>query len=280
MKNLKELIQTALKEDLGDSGDVTTLATVATDVQGSAKIIAKAEGIIAGGFVVEKVFAAVDPLLQVKTSVEDGARVKPGQKIVDISGAYYSILIGERTALNFFCRLSGIATLTAKFVALVAGTGVKILDTRKTTPGLRALEKYAVRMGGGQNHRSGLYDMVLIKENHIAAAGGIKEAITSCTDYLQRQKLNLKIEIETRNLSDVAQALNFNVDRIMLDNMSCKEIKEAVALINKRVEVEISGGVNLDNIQEYAQTGVDYISIGALTHSAKVLDLSLLIDST
>lgn len=278
IKNLTELIQNALEEDLGEMGDITTLATVSAKAQGTAKIIAKETGIIAGGFVVEKVFAIIDSYVNVDLRLEDGSEVRSGDTAVIISGPLRSILTGERTALNFLCRLSGIATVTSQFVKLTASSHAKILDTRKTTPGFRMLEKYAVRMGGGHNHRSGLHDMVLIKENHIAAAGGIEKAITSCQKYLTKNQLDLKIEVETRNLEEVKQVLKFKVDRIMLDNMNVAQIRQAVALVNKQVEIEISGGINLQNVAEYAQTGVDYISVGQLTHSAKALDFSLLVE--
>jgi len=278
IKNLTEIIQMALQEDLCDVGDITSIATVPEKSTGNAKIIAKEEGIIAGGFVVEQVFQLVDPALHVEIKSEDGSSVQVGQKVIFISGPLRSILTGERTALNFLCRLSGIATLTSQIVKATANTNVKILDTRKTTPGLRWLEKYAVRMGGGVNHRIGLYDMILIKENHITAAGGIKNAVLRCRYYLQQNNLDLKIEVETRNLDELEQALQMRVDRIMLDNMTVEQVKQAVALTNNRVKLEISGGINLDNISDYAQTGVDYISSGLLTHSAKAFDFSLLVE--
>ena len=277
MKNLTELIQNTLGEDLGDIGDITSLATVPKNSTGKAKIITKQEGIIAGGFVVDKVFSLVDPTVNIDIKIDDGTYVQTGQEVIAISGPLQSILTGERTALNFLCRLSGIATLTHQFVDLIKHTGVKLLDTRKTTPGLRWLEKYAVRTGGGFNHRIGLFDMVLIKENHITAAGGIENAITRCQKYMKEKNLNLKIEIETKNLNEVKLALKYNIDRIMLDNMSTAQVKEAVALVNKKVKLEISGGINLQNLLEYAQTGVDYISSGLLTHSAQAFDFSLLI---
>jgi nicotinate-nucleotide pyrophosphorylase (carboxylating) len=277
IQSLSDLIQTALAEDLGDNGDITSNATVDKTQPGEATILAKEKGILAGGFVVEKVFALVDPRLHVTINVPDGTAVVYGQEVINITGFTRSILIGERTALNFLGRLSGIASLTAKFCELVKNSDTRILDTRKTTPGLRWLEKYAVRMGGGTNHRIGLYDMMLIKENHIAAAGNIENAVSLCRQYLAEHRLQLKIEVETTNSAEVQQALDLNVDRIMLDNMTLKQIKEAMQLVKKRVALEISGGVNLANIGEYAQTGVDYISIGALTHSAKALDFSLLL---
>ena len=274
---MMSIVQIALKEDLDDRGDVTSLSTVPVAKTGKATIISKAEGIIAGVDIVAKVFQEVDSGIKIKANVTDGQKVSPGDNVIDISGSLRGILTGERTALNFLCRLSGIASLTSQFVELVKHTGVRILDTRKTTPGLRQLEKYAVKIGGGHNHRIGLYDMVLIKENHITAAGGIRQSVESCRDYLKKQNLNLKIEVETRNMLEVQEALDMQVDRIMLDNMSVQQIREAVLLVNKKAELEISGGVNLENIVEYAGTGVDFISIGALTHSASALDFSLLV---
>ncbi|MEE4312557.1 MAG: carboxylating nicotinate-nucleotide diphosphorylase [candidate division KSB1 bacterium] len=278
MQNLTELITNALQEDLGSRGDVTSLATISESSRGSAKIYAKAPGIIAGCFVVEKVYSIVDSTLDVDVLIDDGSAVVPGQDVIRMRGAMRSILIGERIALNYLCRLSGIATMTSEFVKQTNGTGVKIMDTRKTTPGIRSLEKYAVRSGGGTNHRSGLYDMFLIKENHIAAAGGITNAVTLAREYNKRNRIDLKIEVETRNLDEVKEALHLEVDRIMLDNMTTEQVKEAVAIVNKGIKLEISGGITLDNIKKYADTGVDYISIGGLTHSARALDLSLLVE--
>ncbi|MBN2011533.1 carboxylating nicotinate-nucleotide diphosphorylase [candidate division KSB1 bacterium] len=275
---LTELIRTALDEDLGEHGDITTLATVDPDATGQARIVAKASGIIAGGFIVEQVFRLVDPKLTVNVLCEDGSRVEPGQDVVIIHGPQCSILTGERTALNFLCHLSGIASLTAQFVEQVKGTKVRILDTRKTSPGMRAIEKYAVKMGGGHNHRIGLYDMILIKENHITAAGGITPAVNRCREYTAAKNIQAKLEVETRNLDEVKEALTLHVDRIMLDNMKPERIREAVALVNGAVKLEVSGGIDLDSIREIAETGVDYISIGKLTHSANSLDFSLLMD--
>ncbi len=276
--NLTELIQSALNEDLSDNGDVTSLATVQQNAQGKARIFAKERGIIAGGFVVENVFSLLDPSIHVEIMVEDGTEVSADQQVIAIQGSLRGILTGERTALNFLCRLSGIATLTSQFVKLTEGTGVRILDTRKTTPGMRLLEKYAVRTGGGYNHRIGLYDMFLIKENHITAAGSITNAVTLCREYMKSSHADLKIEVETRTLDEVREALQLRVNRIMLDNMSIEQAQQAVILVNKAVKLEISGGVNLENVSAYARTGVDYISIGGLTHSAKALDLSLLVE--
>ncbi|MBD3289259.1 carboxylating nicotinate-nucleotide diphosphorylase [candidate division KSB1 bacterium] len=274
---VEKSIRTALQEDLSDRGDVTSLSTVPSRKTGNAHIIAKEGGIIAGVEIVETVLHEVDPELKITANVTDGDRVASQQEVIKIDGSLRSILTGERTALNFLGRLSGIATLTSRFVELTKHTGVRILDTRKTTPGLRLLEKYAVKAGGGYNHRIGLFDMVLIKENHVTAAGGIRQAVENSRRYLKQHDLDLKIEVETRNIDEVRQAVEMGIDRIMLDNMNVDQIATAVALVNKRVELEISGGVNLQNIAEYAETGVDFISIGALTHSAKALDFSLLI---
>jgi len=277
IKNLTEIIQNALSEDLDESGDVTSSATMGEDTAGTAEIIAKEDGILAGGFVVEKVFNLLDSLISVDIKFDDGASVRNRDVVFVINGPMRGILIGERTALNLLCRMSGIATLTSKFVKLTEGTGVKVLDTRKTTPGLRSLEKYAVRVGGGFNHRIGLFDMVLIKENHIAAANGISNAVKLSRSYLKEHELDLKIEVECRKLEEVREAVELDVDRIMLDNMNVDQITQAVRLVNGRKKLEISGGVNLDNVAEYAKTGVDYISVGQLTHSARAMDFSLLV---
>lgn len=272
------LIDLALREDLGENGDVTSNCILNSDDEGQANIIVKKDGIIAGLPIAEWVFKKVNPGLKVQNRVEEGSKVQRCEEVVRIIGPLAGILTAERTGLNFLQRLSGIATLTAEFVRKVAGTKVRILDTRKTTPGFRVLEKYAVRAGGGGNHRFGLYDMVLIKENHIAAAGGIASAVEQTRENMKKRDLNLKIEVEVRNLSEVEQILNLAVDRLMLDNMSLQKIREAVKLANGKVELEVSGGVTLETVREIAETGVNYISVGALTHSASSLDLSLLID--
>ncbi|TDI78419.1 MAG: carboxylating nicotinate-nucleotide diphosphorylase [Caldithrix sp.] len=274
---VEALIDLALKEDLGENGDVTSNFILNSDKEGQASIIAKQAGIIAGLPIAERVFQKVNPALAVQNRVEEGAKVEPSEEVVRISGPLGDILTAERTALNFLQRLSGIATLTAEYVRKAGGTQAKILDTRKTTPGFRMLEKYAVRKGGGQNHRFGLYDMVLIKENHIAAAGGVTKAVQKIRAKMQNRNLDLQIEIEVRALTEVDQALNLKVDRLMLDNMSLDEIREAVELVNDKVELEVSGGVNLATVKAIAETGVDYISVGALTHSAPAFDLSLLV---
>ena len=276
---IESLIDLALREDLGENGDVTSNCILNSDDEGQASIIVKKDGIIAGLPIAEWVFKKVNPGLKVQNRVEEGSKVQRDEEVVRIVGPLAGILTAERTGLNFLQRLSGIATLTAEFVRKVAGTKVRILDTRKTTPGFRVLEKYAVRAGGGGNHRFGLYDMVLIKENHIAAAGGIASAVEQTRENMKKRDLNLKIEVEVRNLSEVEQVLNLAVDRLMLDNMSLQKIREAVKSANGKVELEVSGGVTLETVREIAETGVNYISVGALTHSAPSLDLSLLIDA-
>jgi nicotinate-nucleotide pyrophosphorylase (carboxylating) len=274
-QKIKKIIKTALEEDLG-SGDITTNLTIPEKQKGKGFIIAKEEGIIAGLDVAKLVFKQIDSGLAFKSLMRDGVKVRPGQKVALIQGKVKSILAGERSALNFLQRLSGIATLTNEFVRKIKGTSAKILDTRKTTPGLRLLEKYAVKKGGGENHRRGLYDMILIKNNHIQAAGSISPAIRKAL----RNRKGLKIEVETKNFEEINEVLNLKIDRIMLDNFKPENLKKTVKLIrskNKKVEIEASGRVNLKNVRKIALSGVDYISVGALTHSAKALDLSLLL---
>jgi len=274
-QKIQKVVKTALKEDLG-KGDITSELIIPEKRKGMGFIIAKEKGIITGLEVAKSVFKQVDPGLVFKPLVSDGDKMGPNQKVALIRGKAKSILAGERTALNFLQRLSGIATLTGEFVRRIRGTRAKILDTRKTTPGLRLLEKYAVKKGGGKNHRQGLYDMILIKDNHIEAAGSIPLAIRKAL----RNKKGLKIEVETRNFGEVKEALNFKIDRIMLDNFKPEDLKKAVRLIrskNKKVEIEASGRVNLKNIRKIALSGVDYISVGALTHSAEALDFSLVL---
>ena len=251
---IESLIDLALREDLGENGDVTSNCILNSDDEGQASIIVKKDGIIAGLPIAEWVFKKVNPGLKVQNRVEEGSKVQRDEEVVRIVGPLAGILTAERTGLNFLQRLSGIATLTAEFVRKVAGTKVRILDTRKTTPGFRVLEKYAVRAGGGGNHRFGLYDMVLIKENHIAAAGGIASAVEQTRENMKKRDLNLKIEVEVRNLSEVEQVLNLAVDRLMLDNMSLQKIREAVKLANGKVQLEVSGGVTLETVREIAET--------------------------
>lgn len=274
---LEEFIRTALAEDIGQ-GDFTTLAIVEKDKNGQAKIIAKQNGVLAGIVVVKKTFFTLDHDIQFETQFKDGDKIDVNDTVIIITGKISSILKGERTALNLLAHLSGISTLTARYVEEVRGTQAKITDTRKTTPLLRVIEKEAVRAGGGINHRMGLYDRILIKDNHIHAAGGIQEAVNKCKQYLGENKLNLKIEVETTNLNQVRDALACDVDQIMLDNMALNMIREAVNIISGRAVVEASGGVSLKSIRSIAETGVDLISVGALTHSAPVLDFSLLLE--
>ena len=268
------LIDAALAEDVGP-GDFTTLWTVPAERRAEARIVAKSPGVIAGAEVAAEVFGRVDPSLDVTMDAVDGTGVMPGDVAMTIRGAARSILTAERTALNFMQRLSGVATVTRRYVRAVQGTGARVIDTRKTTPGMRALEKAAVVAGGGANHRFGLHDMVMIKDNHIAAAGGI----TAAVEAVRRQNdRGLKVEVETTTLDEVREALAAGADRIMFDNMSWPLMHEAVELVraaDPRPETEASGGITLETIHAYAETGVDFISIGALTHSAPSLDLSL-----
>jgi nicotinate-nucleotide pyrophosphorylase (carboxylating) len=272
-----ELVRYALDEDIG-SGDITSEATISETLSGTARIFTRQKGIIAGTDITRNVFRTMDPDLKIKIDYRDGSKTAINEVVMVIKGRIRSILAAERVALNFLGHLSGIATLTGKFVDQVKGTRTKIIDTRKTTPLLRRHEKAAVVAGGGFNHRMGLYDMVLIKDNHVQAAGGINRAVGKTETYLGVQKRKVGIEVETRTMDEVRDALGCNIQRILLDNMTIAEIKEAVKLINKQVEVEVSGGVNLGNVREIALCGVDFISVGAITHSAPVFDFSLLVD--
>lgn len=274
-KKIDPLIKGAIQEDLGERGDITSDCIIPKDMKGKGLFIVKEEGIIAGFPVVERVFQLIDRHLFVHHNVEEGAVVRKNQIVGDVSGSLRSILYGERTTLNILQRLSGIATLTSRFVQAVQGTGVKILDTRKTTPQLRLLEKYAVQMGGGESHRFGLYDMILIKDNHIDAVGGISKAIENCLKNLKNRKNEIKIEVETRTLDEVREAIRFPIHRILLDNMNVNTIRESVKEISGNIEIEVSGNISLDSIIEIAQTGVDFVSVGALTHSPRALDISL-----
>jgi len=269
--NIQGIIETALREDIG-AGDITTTATVDKKAEGSAEIIVKEGLIVAGILIAEAVFKTVDAGIAFKAFVKDGESVKKGKTIARISGRLSSLLAGERVALNFLQRLSGIATLTSYFVAKVKGCRAKILDTRKTTPGLRILEKYAVRMGGGFNHRFGLCDGILIKDNHIAAVGSIMEAVLRARENIPH---NMLIEVEAKNLDEVRGAILAGADVIMLDNMKPAVMKQAVKIIGKKALIEASGGVNLQNVRVIAKTGVDFISIGALTHSTRAVDISM-----
>ncbi len=272
---VQNFIKLALAEDVGD-GDHTSLATIPAQAKGKAKLLVKEAGILAGVELALQIFYAVDPDLQVNVLLQDAAHIQPGDIAFYVEGRAQSILKAERLVLNCMQRMSGIATKTNEIVQLIAGSGVKLLDTRKTTPGMRYLEKWAVRIGGGVNHRFGLYDMILIKDNHVDYAGGIKQAIKEARQYLKEQHKNLQIEIEVRNMQELQEVIaEGGADRIMLDNFSAAGLKKAIKLINGKYITEASGGINLENIAEYATTGVDYISSGALTHSVKSLDLSL-----
>jgi nicotinate-nucleotide pyrophosphorylase (carboxylating) len=269
------IIERALLEDIG-MGDVTTEATVSPDIVGEGNVLVKEPGIIAGLGVARLVFRIVDPELGFHQPVEDGTAVTAGMVAAKLHGPLASVLKGERTALNVLQRMSGIATLTRRYVDAVRGTRAKIIDTRKTAPGLRILDKKAVRLGGGENHRFGLDDMMLIKDNHIAASGGIAAALDACRKYLSTKRFSSKVEIETKSIAEVREALEHGgMQRIMLDNFSVGEMRDAVALIGRKVEVEASGNVSLDNVRSIAETGVDFISVGALTHSPRALDISL-----
>ena len=275
----EHLIDLALAEDLGETGDITTRAifTEENNKIADAVVIAKSAGVVAGLKIFSRVFMKVESSVQVKSSVNDKDWLSPKQEIIRLRGPVAAILTGERVALNFLQRLSGIATVTRKFAEAVAGTKTQILDTRKTTPGWRILEKYAVQCGGGLNHRLGLHDMFLIKENHIAAAGGIAAAVQKCRALNQQQGRNWNLEVEARTLADVEECLRHEVKHIMLDNMPAAEMQNAVKLVAGRAQLEASGNVSLENVASIAATGVDYISIGALTHSAPAMDFSLLI---
>lgn len=268
------LIDLAFAEDIGD-GDHTTLCCIPDDATGKSHLLIKEDGILAGIEVAKRVFARFDPTLKVDVLIGDGAKVKKGDIAMVVSGKTRSLLQTERLMLNILQRMSGIATMTNKYVELLKGTNTRVLDTRKTTPGMRILEKQAVKIGGGVNHRIGLFDMILLKDNHVDFAGGIKNAIDRCHDYLSEKSLNLKIEIEVRNFDELQQVLDRgSVDRIMLDNFSIENTKKAVCMIAGRYEVESSGGITFETIRGYAECGVDFISVGALTHSVKCLDMS------
>lgn len=272
---INSLLELAFAEDIGD-GDHTTLCSIPASEVGSSKLLIKEEGILAGVDVAKDVFYKFDPELKVEVFIEDGAHVKPGDVAFVITGKVQSLLQTERLVLNLMQRMSGIATITNKYVKLLEGTKTKVLDTRKTTPGLRMLEKQAVKIGGGENHRIGLFDMILLKDNHVDFAGGIKNAITRAKQYLKEKNKDLKIEIEVRNFDELNEALNVGgVDRIMLDNFTVEDTRKAVEIVNGRVELESSGGITFETIRDYAVTGVDYVSVGALTHSVKSLDMSL-----
>ncbi len=268
------LIDLAFSEDIGD-GDHTTLCCIPADAMGQSRLLIKEEGILAGVEVAKRVFATFDPNLKMDIMLHDGAHVRPGDVAFIVSGKIQSLLQTERLMLNIMQRMSGIATQTRRYVQRLEGTHTHVLDTRKTTPGLRMLEKQAVKIGGGMNHRIGLFDMILLKDNHVDFAGGIENAIDRCHKYLKEKGLDLKIEIEVRSFDELDRVLRHGgVDRIMLDNFSVADTKKAVGIINHRYETESSGGITLETIRDYALCGVDYVSVGALTHSVKGLDMS------
>lgn len=274
-KLLKDFISNSLAEDLGN-GDHSSLACIPEDSNGQAKLIVKENGIIAGIRIAREVFSTADRKLELKLFIADGSRIAPGDIAFHVSGNVRSILKSERLVLNIMQRMSGIATSTNKYVSKLKGLETKILDTRKTSPGLRFMEKEAVRIGGGMNHRMGLYDMIMLKDNHIDYAGGIENAIKRTNEYIRRNNLNLKIEIEARSIQDIERIISTGgVDRIMLDNFSIENTLVAVRLINGKYETESSGGITLSTIRSYAECGIDFISVGALTHHIKSLDMSL-----
>jgi nicotinate-nucleotide pyrophosphorylase (carboxylating) len=272
---IHQFIINALREDVGD-GDHTSLATIEAGTQGKAKLLVKDTGILAGVELAAEIFREVDPTLKLNIFLNDGAEIKPKDVAFEVEGDAQSILKAERLVLNCMQRMSGIATNTNQIVDLLQGTNTKVLDTRKTTPGMRYLEKWAVRIGGGVNHRFGLYDMILIKDNHVDYSGGIRQAIENANKYLQDTGKKLAIEIEVRNLEELEQVLQAgNVNRILIDNFNFEDLRQAVSMIQGRYITEASGGITIDNIRDYADCGVDYVSVGALTHSVKSLDLSL-----
>lgn len=268
------LIDLAFAEDIGD-GDHTTLCCIPENAMGRSHLLIKEDGILAGVELAKRVFAKFDPTMQVEVLINDGTPVKKGDIAMVVTAKVRSLLQTERLMLNIMQRMSGIATMTNKYVERLKGTKTHVLDTRKTTPGLRMLEKQAVKIGGGMNHRIGLFDMILLKDNHIDFCGGITNAITRCHEYLKEKGLDLKIEIEVRNFDELAEAMNCGgINRIMLDNFSVADTKKAVDIVGGKFETESSGGITFDTIRDYAECGVDFISVGALTHSVKGLDMS------
>jgi nicotinate-nucleotide pyrophosphorylase (carboxylating) len=273
--DIQDIITNAFAEDLGD-GDHTTLSTVPENAKGKARLLVKDNGIIAGLELAEQIFHHLDPELKLEFFNKDGDEVMVGDVAFTVEGSSRSILMTERLVLNFMQRMSGIATQTKSIVSKIDGLSTKVLDTRKTTPGLRVIEKWAVTIGGGNNHRFGLYDMVMIKDNHVDYAGGITNAVTGTKEYLKKHNKDIKIEVEVRNFDELNEALAAGgVDRIMLDNFTPADVVKGIEIINGQCETEASGGITMDTIRSYAETGVDYISVGALTHSFKSLDLSL-----
>jgi nicotinate-nucleotide pyrophosphorylase (carboxylating) len=273
-KSIKDFIHSALAEDIGE-GDHSSISTIPEDKVSKAKLLVKADGIIAGIELAEKIFNEVDSSLQITFYKKDGDAMKIGDVAFEVQGPARSILSSERLVLNCMQRMSGIATYTNRLCKLIEGTSTQLIDTRKTTPNFRLVEKWAVAIGGGRNHRFALYDMIMLKDNHIDVAGGITKAVGDAKQYLQKKNKTLKIEVETRNLNEVREALAANVDVIMLDNMKVDEMKEAVKLINGKCKTEASGGITDSTLRSVAECGVDYISMGVLTHSTKSLDLSL-----
>lgn len=272
--NLEQLIPLWFAEDIGD-GDHTTLSCIPSDAQGKSQLIIKENGVLAGIAIAREIFKAFDPELKMTVFIEDGTEVKVGDVAFVVEGKIQSLLQTERLMLNIMQRMSGVATRTREYVKLLEGTKTNVLDTRKTTPGLRLLEKEAVKIGGGVNHRIGLYDMILLKDNHVDFAGGIDKAIRRAKAYLQSKGKDLKIEIEVRNFDELSQVMSIGgVDRIMLDNFSVENTRKAVEIINGKYETESSGGITFETLRQYAECGVDYISVGALTHSIKSLDMS------
>lgn len=270
----EKLIDLSFSEDIGD-GDHTTLCCIPEDAMGKSKLLIKESGILAGIRIAKEVFRRFDPEMQVEVFIEDGAQVQPGDVAMIVTGRVRSLLQTERLMLNIMQRMSGIATMTARYVKQLEGTNTRVLDTRKTTPGMRMLEKEAVKIGGGVNHRIGLFDMILLKDNHVDFCGGIRQALDRCAAYQKDKGLNLKVEIEVRTFDEIRQVMEHGgADRIMLDNFSVADTRKAVEMIGGRFETESSGGITFDTLRNYAECGVDFISVGALTHSVKGLDMS------
>lgn len=271
---IDELLNLAFSEDIGD-GDHTTLSTIPEDALGRSKLLIKEPGIVSGVEIAQEVLKKIDPEIKTEVYINDGTEVNPGDIVFIAEGKVRSLLMAERTMLNIMQRMSGVATMTKKYQDQLKGLSTKVLDTRKTTPGMRMLEKEAVKTGGGVNHRIGLFDMILIKDNHIDFAGGLEKAVKRAKEYCEKNNKDLKIEVEARNLEDVRKLTEMpEVDRIMFDNFTPELTKEAVKIVNGKKETESSGGITIDNLREYGETGVDYISVGALTHSVKGLDMS------
>lgn len=271
---IKKIISLALEEDIG-KGDITSIATMRKNQKAVGKFLVKENGVIAGLSIAKQVMKSVDSKIKFKAFVQDGSKVNAGEIVAEVSGNARSILTAERTALNFLQRMSGIATASSIYAEAVAHTKAKVIDTRKTAPGLRILDKMAVKLGGCNNHRFGLYDMFLIKDNHIEIAGSITQAVNDCRKLMQKKKKKFLIEVETKNLAEVEEAILAEVDIIMLDNFQIEDMIKAVKMINGKCKVEASGGINLNTIKSVAETGVDFISVGGLTHSVKALDISL-----